>query len=113
MSERLGNVNMIRTKIMTTKQKKFLEKMLSCLDMTLDEFLYIQNLKEEKEKLEKELAEMRVKNENLVKLVDNVHEQNKTLIDAYNNIVTKLNEINVNSIFGDVYNDFNKGVSQQ
>lgn len=43
---------MINTKIMTTKEKKYIEKTLGILGLTIDDLLEVQNLKEIRSELE-------------------------------------------------------------
>ena len=56
---------MTNFKILTTKQKKVLEEILSALDISLDDFLKITNIKDYEEKLksyEQELLNQRENN---------------------------------------------------
>lgn len=53
---------MIYTKIMTTKEKKYIEKTLGILGLSIDDLLEVQNLKEireETEELRKEVKELK------------------------------------------------------
>lgn len=103
---------MIETKIMTTRQKKFLEKVLKCLDVTVDEFLEIQNIKNEREEtrlkieaLNKNIGDLEYKNKQIQSLLDRQEALIKNLTNSYNIIVQKLNELNMNAIFGDIYSN--------
>lgn len=87
---------MTNTKIITTKQKKMLENILYALDVSLDDFLQIQNLKELKDKVENLEKENIVKEER-IRLLEQV---NKQLLEDVQTLNLRIEENAVNQLFG-------------
>ena len=87
---------MINTKIITTKQKKMLENILYALDVSLDDFLQIQNLKELKDKVENLEKENIVKEER-IRLLEQV---NKQLLEDVQTLNLRIEENAVDQLFG-------------
>ena len=87
---------MTNTKIITTKQKKMLENILYALDVSLDDFLQIQNLKELKDKVEKLEKENIVKEER-IRLLEQV---NKQLLEDVQTLNLRIEENAVDQLFG-------------
>ena len=86
-------------KIMTTRQKSFLEKTLKCLDISLDEFMEIQNTIEYRKKTDERVAFLEKKIDLLTKALDEQGKSMEVLVDYYNKVATKMNEISVDTIF--------------
>lgn len=87
---------MTNTKIITTKQKKMLENILYALDVSLDDFLQIQNLKELKDKVENLEKENIVKEER-IRLLEQV---NKQLLEDVQTLNLRIEENAVDQLFG-------------
>ena len=87
---------MTNTKIITTKQKKMLENILYALDVSLDDFLQIQNLKELKDKVENLQKENIVKEER-IRLLEQV---NKQLLEDVQTLNLRIEENAVDQLFG-------------
>ena len=87
---------MTNTKIITTKQKKMLENILYALDISLDDFLQIQNLKELKDKVENLEKENIVKEER-IRLLEQV---NKQLLEDVQTLNLRIEENAVDQLFG-------------
>lgn len=87
---------MTNTKIITTKQKKMLENILNALDVSLDDFLQIQNLKELKDKVENLEKENIVKEER-IRLLEQV---NKQLLEDVQTLNLRIEENAVDQLFG-------------
>ena len=87
---------MTNTKIITTKQKKMLENILYALDVSLDDFLQIQNLKELKDKVENVERENIVKEER-IRLLEQV---NKQLLEDVQTLNLRIEENAVDQLFG-------------
>ena len=87
---------MTNTKIITTKQKKMLENILYALDVSLDDFLQIQNLKELKDKVENLERENIVKEER-IRLLEQV---NKQLLEDVQTLNLRIEENAVDQLFG-------------
>lgn len=87
---------MTNTKIITTRQKKMLENILNALDVSLDDFLQIQNLKELKDKVENLEKENIVKEER-IRLLEQV---NKQLLEDVQTLNLRIEENAVDQLFG-------------
>ena len=87
---------MTNTKIITTRQKKMLENILYALDVSLDDFLQIQNLKELKDKVENLEKENIVKEER-IRLLEQV---NKQLLEDVQTLNLRIEENAVDQLFG-------------
>ena len=87
---------MTNTKIITTKQKKMLENILYALDVSLDDFLQIQNIKELKDKVENLEKENIVKEER-IRLLEQV---NKQLLEDVQTLNLRIEENAVDQLFG-------------
>lgn len=81
-------LEMVINRIMTTKQKKFLEKTFECLGISIEDFMEINNLKAYEERVQqlerdnKFLADVNTKqNEVIVDLRGQIEELNQKLIE--------------------------------
>lgn len=79
---------MVINRIMTTKQKKFLEKTFECLGISIEDFMEINNLKAYEERVKrledenKFLAEVNTKqNEVIIDLRGQIEELNQKVIE--------------------------------
>lgn len=90
---------MTNFKILTTKQKKVLEEILSALDISLDDFLKITNIKDYEEKLkdyEQELLNQRENNitlnNRLAVLEQEVQKLNSIILEQFLGVNTNADE---------------------
>ena len=74
-------------RLVTTKQKKFLEKTFECLGISIEDFMEINNLIEYKKKTDEEIEQLKRENKFLA-------EVNATQNEVIKNLNLKIEEVN-------------------
>lgn len=87
---------MVINRIMTTKQKKFLEKTFDCLGISIEDFMEINNLRTYMKETDEKIIKLESDNKFLAEVNT---EQNKVIVDLRGQI-EELNQKVMELIFG-------------
>lgn len=79
---------MVMNRLVTTKQKRFLEKTFKCLGISIEDFMEINNLIEFKEKTNKQIASLKEDN----KFLSDVNIEQNNIIHELHIRIEELNQ---------------------